>query len=168
MQGQDIYAYVTLNSGVVASEDLLEAHKAHVRHEIGAIATPNAVQSTSGLPKVRSSKIMHRILRKITDGEMARSATFRRWPICRWKDLIKGPGGELQIPLLKREQRWLWSPRCSSIANLAVVRFEPIACNPGRRLPRECLGYYRPATAAARPVPTCASLIYHQQSRLIA
>ncbi|MBA2935981.1 acetate--CoA ligase [Sphingomonas sp. CGMCC 1.13654] len=70
VKGQGIYAYVTLNSGVEASEDLLKALKAHVRHEIGPIATPDAIQFAPGLPKTRSGKIMRRILRKIAEGEI--------------------------------------------------------------------------------------------------
>jgi acetyl-CoA synthetase len=70
VKGQGIYAYVTLNSGVAASEELLKALKAHVRHEIGPIATPDAIQFAPGLPKTRSGKIMRRILRKIAEGEI--------------------------------------------------------------------------------------------------
>jgi len=70
VKGQGIYAYVTLNSGVAASEELLKALKAHVRREIGPIATPDAIQFAPGLPKTRSGKIMRRILRKIAEGEI--------------------------------------------------------------------------------------------------
>jgi acetyl-CoA synthetase len=70
VKGQGIYAYVTLNSGVEASDELLKALKAHVRHEIGPIATPDAIQFAPGLPKTRSGKIMRRILRKIAEGEI--------------------------------------------------------------------------------------------------
>ncbi|MDH7637240.1 acetate--CoA ligase [Sphingomonas oryzagri] len=70
VKGQGIYAYVTLNSGIEASEDLRQALKKHVRHEIGPIATPDAIQFAPGLPKTRSGKIMRRILRKIAEGEI--------------------------------------------------------------------------------------------------
>ena len=40
---------------------------AHVRKEIGPIATPDYLQWAPGLPKTRSGKIMRRILRKIAE-----------------------------------------------------------------------------------------------------
>ena len=40
-----------------------------VRKEIGAIASPDAIQFAPALPKTRSGKIMRRILRKIAEGE---------------------------------------------------------------------------------------------------
>ena len=39
----------------------------HVRKEVGPIATPEAIQFSSALPKTRSGKIMRRILRKIAE-----------------------------------------------------------------------------------------------------
>ncbi|WEK43802.1 MAG: acetate--CoA ligase [Candidatus Sphingomonas colombiensis] len=69
VKGQGIYAYVTLNAGEVASDDLNAALKQWVRKEIGPIATPDAIQFAPGLPKTRSGKIMRRILRKIAEGD---------------------------------------------------------------------------------------------------
>jgi acetyl-CoA synthetase len=69
IKGQGIYAYVTLNSGEEPSEALRHELVGWVRREIGAIATPDAVQFAPGLPKTRSGKIMRRILRKIAEGE---------------------------------------------------------------------------------------------------
>jgi acetyl-CoA synthetase len=69
IKGQGIYAYVTLNSGEEPSEALRQELVAWVRREIGAIATPDAVQFAPGLPKTRSGKIMRRILRKIAEGD---------------------------------------------------------------------------------------------------
>ena len=40
-----------------------------MRNDIGAIAAPDLVQLTVGLPKTRSGKIMRRILRKIAAEE---------------------------------------------------------------------------------------------------
>ena len=40
---------------------------AHVRKQIGPIATPDFLQWAPGLPKTRSGKIMRRILRKIAE-----------------------------------------------------------------------------------------------------
>ncbi len=70
VKGQGIYAYVTLNAGVAPSEELRKALRDWVRHEIGPIATPDAIQFAPGLPKTRSGKIMRRILRKIAEGEI--------------------------------------------------------------------------------------------------
>ena len=67
IKGQGIYAYVTLNSGVEPSDALRKQLIAHVRHEIGPIATPDWLQWAPGLPKTRSGKIMRRILRKIAE-----------------------------------------------------------------------------------------------------
>ena len=69
MKGQGIYVYVTLNEGVEASEQLRQALRQWVRHEIGPIATPDMIQWAPGLPKTRSGKIMRRILRKIAVAE---------------------------------------------------------------------------------------------------
>jgi acetyl-CoA synthetase len=69
VKGQGIYAYVTLNAGVEASDTLRKGLRDWVRHEIGPIATPDAIQFAPGLPKTRSGKIMRRILRKIAEGE---------------------------------------------------------------------------------------------------
>ena len=70
IKGQGIYAYVTLNKGVEASEDLRKALVAQVREEIGPIAAPDVIQWAPGLPKTRSGKIMRRILRKIAENEI--------------------------------------------------------------------------------------------------
>jgi len=67
IKGQGIYAYVTLKSGVAADESLRKELVAHVRKEIGPIATPDYLQWAPGLPKTRSGKIMRRILRKIAE-----------------------------------------------------------------------------------------------------
>ncbi|MES2338806.1 MAG: acetate--CoA ligase [Pseudomonadota bacterium] len=70
VKGQGIYAYVTLNAGEAASDDLRTALRTWVRTEIGPIATPDAIQFAPGLPKTRSGKIMRRILRKIAEGDV--------------------------------------------------------------------------------------------------
>jgi acetyl-CoA synthetase len=70
LKGQGIYAYVTLNAGEEPSEGLRKELVAHVRHEIGPIASPDAIQWAPGLPKTRSGKIMRRILRKIAANEV--------------------------------------------------------------------------------------------------
>ena len=70
IKGQGIYAYVTLNKGVEATEELRRALVAQVRSEIGPIAAPDVIQWAPGLPKTRSGKIMRRILRKIAENEL--------------------------------------------------------------------------------------------------
>ena len=67
IKGQGIYAYVTLKAGIAATDALRAELVAHVRREIGAIATPDWLQWAPGLPKTRSGKIMRRILRKIAE-----------------------------------------------------------------------------------------------------
>jgi acetyl-CoA synthetase len=69
IKGQGIYAFVTLKSGVEASETLNGELKTWVGKEIGPIARPDVVQFAPGLPKTRSGKIMRRILRKIAEGD---------------------------------------------------------------------------------------------------
>ena len=70
IKGQGIYAYVTLMSGVEASDELRGELVKHVRTEIGPIATPDVIQWAPGLPKTRSGKIMRRILRKVAANEL--------------------------------------------------------------------------------------------------
>ena len=69
IKGQGIYCYVTLIAGQEGSDVLAAELKAHVRKEIGPIATPDLTHFTPGLPKTRSGKIMRRILRKIAENE---------------------------------------------------------------------------------------------------
>jgi len=69
IKGQGIYAYVTLNSGVTADDQLHDELIAWVRKEIGAIAGIDHLQWAPGLPKTRSGKIMRRILRKIAENQ---------------------------------------------------------------------------------------------------
>jgi acetyl-CoA synthetase len=71
IKGEGIYAYVTLNVGVEKSDDLKKELVAHVRKEIGPIATPDKIQWADGLPKTRSGKIMRRILKKIAAGQIS-------------------------------------------------------------------------------------------------
>jgi acetyl-CoA synthetase len=65
IKGQGIFAYVTLNTGVEKTEELRKELVAHVRKEIGPIATPDRILWADSLPKTRSGKIMRRVLRKV-------------------------------------------------------------------------------------------------------
>jgi acetyl-CoA synthetase len=69
IKGQGIYAFVTANADVMPDEALRATLVQWVRHEIGPIATPDAIQFAPALPKTRSGKIMRRILRKIAEGD---------------------------------------------------------------------------------------------------
>ncbi|MCL2024710.1 MAG: acetate--CoA ligase [Coriobacteriia bacterium] len=69
IKGEGIYAYVVLNDGVEASDDLRKMIIGHVRKDIGPIAAPDFVHFVPDLPKTRSGKIMRRIVRKIAAGE---------------------------------------------------------------------------------------------------
>ncbi len=69
VKGQGIYCYVTLNSGEKGDDALRKELVAHVRKEIGPIASPDLIQFSPGLPKTRSGKIMRRILRKIAEDD---------------------------------------------------------------------------------------------------
>ena len=69
IKGQGIYAYVTLMSGEISTEELRGELENWVRKEIGPIAKPDLIQWAPGLPKTRSGKIMRRILRKIAENE---------------------------------------------------------------------------------------------------
>lgn len=69
LKGQGIYCYVTLMSGVEPSDKLRKKLVAHVRQEIGPIASPDKIQFAPGLPKTRFGKIMRRILCKIAEDD---------------------------------------------------------------------------------------------------
>jgi acetyl-CoA synthetase len=70
IKGQGIYAYVTLMDGEQPTDELKKELLSLVVKEIGAIARPDVIQWTPGLPKTRSGKIMRRILRKIAANEL--------------------------------------------------------------------------------------------------
>ena len=67
IKGEGICCFVTLKSGD-GNESLERDLIAHVRKHIGALATPDKVKFTAGLPKTRSGKIMRRLLRDIAAG----------------------------------------------------------------------------------------------------
>ena len=68
LKGQALAAFVTLQTGQPASEDLRKDLREHVAKEIGAIAKPDDIRFTDSLPKTRSGKIMRRLLRDIAAG----------------------------------------------------------------------------------------------------
>lgn len=68
VKGRGIHAFVTLVAGETETEELHRELVAHVRSQIGPLATPDILQWAPALPKTRSGKIMRRILRKIAEG----------------------------------------------------------------------------------------------------
>jgi len=69
VKGQEIVAFVTLDSTHSPSEELTKELKQHVVTEIGAIARPGEIRFADALPKTRSGKIMRRLLRSLAAGE---------------------------------------------------------------------------------------------------
>ncbi|NJO40487.1 MAG: acetate--CoA ligase [Cyanobacteria bacterium RU_5_0] len=69
VKGNDIVAFVTLDSAYPPSEDLKTELKKHVTNEIGSIARPGEIRFSDALPKTRSGKIMRRLLRSLAAGQ---------------------------------------------------------------------------------------------------
>ncbi|MCE2465132.1 MAG: AMP-binding protein, partial [Dehalococcoidia bacterium] len=63
IRGESIKAFVTLRSGIEPEPDTVSVLQAHVRHGLGPIAVPSAIDFVSSLPKTRSGKIMRRLLK---------------------------------------------------------------------------------------------------------
>jgi acetyl-CoA synthetase len=72
IKGQAIAAFVTLEAGRTANDDLKQELRQHVTREIGAFARPDDIRFTDALPKTRSGKIMRRLLREIASGDEVR------------------------------------------------------------------------------------------------
>ncbi len=75
LKGQAIAAFVTLESGRKASEELKKELREHVAKEIGALARPDDIRFTDALPKTRSGKIMRRLLRDLASGKQTMGDT---------------------------------------------------------------------------------------------
>ncbi len=71
IKGQGIYAYIITEKKPDDPEMFRRDIAATVSRIIGPIAKPDKIQFVSGLPKTRSGKIMRRILRKISEGELS-------------------------------------------------------------------------------------------------
>ncbi len=63
IKGEAIVVFVILRAGHTPSDALAGELSAHVRRELGPIATPKSVEIVAKLPKTRSGKIMRRVLR---------------------------------------------------------------------------------------------------------
>jgi acetyl-CoA synthetase len=68
LKGQAVVAFVTLEGHAQARPDLAQELREHVVRRIGAIARPDEVRFTPGLPKTRSGKIMRRLLQDVAEG----------------------------------------------------------------------------------------------------
>lgn len=75
IKGEGIVCFVTLKTGVEATDDLKAKLREHVAREIGALARPDEVRFADGLPKTRSGKIMRRLLRDIASGKQTTGDT---------------------------------------------------------------------------------------------
>ncbi len=76
MKGQAVAAFVTLKTGFEESEKLISELRNHVGKVIGAIAKPDDIHCTPGLPKTRSGKIMRRLLKELVcTGEVTGNIT---------------------------------------------------------------------------------------------
>ncbi|BDE05720.1 acetate--CoA ligase [Vulcanimicrobium alpinum] len=69
LKGEAIVAYVVLRAGREHSEALANELIAHVRAELGPIATPSSIRFAAKLPKTRSGKIMRRLLKAQETGQ---------------------------------------------------------------------------------------------------
>ncbi|MFT4177780.1 MAG: acetate--CoA ligase [Luteolibacter sp.] len=67
LKGQAVVAFVNLKGGHDESEELNLQLRAHVGSLIGAIAKPDDLYFTPGLPKTRSGKIMRRLLKELVN-----------------------------------------------------------------------------------------------------
>ena len=75
IKGEGIVCFVTLKTGIEATDDLKAKLREHVAREIGALARPDEVRFADGLPKTRSGKIMRRLLRDIASGKQTTGDT---------------------------------------------------------------------------------------------
>ncbi len=69
LKGEEIVAFVSLETNYAASDELKKELKQHVVKEIGAIARPGEIRFSEDLPKTRSGKIMRRLLRDLAAGQ---------------------------------------------------------------------------------------------------
>jgi len=69
VKGESIILFVTLKTGVSPSSGLKDELVRHLRHVIGPIATPDEVYFLESLPKTRSGKTMHRVLKAVASGQ---------------------------------------------------------------------------------------------------
>ena len=71
IKGQSIFAFCILQRNVPANEETKKHLAEFVGKTISKTARPDHILFVPGLPKTRSGKIMRRILRKISSGELS-------------------------------------------------------------------------------------------------
>jgi acetyl-CoA synthetase len=69
LKGQAIAAFVTLQAGHQATDELKQELRQWVAKEIGALARPDDIRFSDALPKTRSGKIMRRLLKEVASGK---------------------------------------------------------------------------------------------------
>jgi acetyl-CoA synthetase len=76
LKGQGLAAFVTLRSGMKASDELKKELTNAVAKQIGSFAKPDQIRFTDALPKTRSGKIMRRLLKELAaNGEVKGDTT---------------------------------------------------------------------------------------------
>ena len=76
LKGQAVAVFVTLKQGHESSPELEKELRNHVGTVIGAIAKPDDIHFTPGLPKTRSGKIIRRLLKElVTTGTISGNVT---------------------------------------------------------------------------------------------
>lgn len=76
IKGEAIVCFVTLKTGVEATDELKVELRNHVGAIIGAIAKPDEIHFAPALPKTRSGKIMRRLLKELVKtGEVTGNIT---------------------------------------------------------------------------------------------
>lgn len=70
LKRQGLYAFIIPTNTKRDPIELEKEIRDLVQKIIGPIAKPDLIQSTEGLPKTRSGKIMRRILRKIVENDL--------------------------------------------------------------------------------------------------
>jgi len=63
VSGEMVKAFVALNPGFTADDELLQSLMAHARKRLGPTIAPREIEFRSNLPKTRSGKIMRRLLK---------------------------------------------------------------------------------------------------------
>ena len=69
IKGETAKAYVLLNEGFTASDELIMELKKHMRKELGPVAVIKGVEFRSSLPRTKSGKILRRVLKAEETGQ---------------------------------------------------------------------------------------------------
>jgi acetyl-CoA synthetase len=75
LKGEAIVCFVTLKTGIAATNELKIELREFVSKSIGALARPDDIRFTDSLPKTRSGKIMRRLLRDVAAGKSSAQDT---------------------------------------------------------------------------------------------